>query len=905
MKVLTQFLLITSLLFTLSTNETPRLDPDDLITPQASLPEVSKLVKKLIEAKDLTLIRSIITENPHLVSTELIEAILQAREIDPAINGAQKTEAINRALLGLSQRVNHRKGMLIAINHLGIIYTEQKRYDLAIEYHKHCLPILRQIGDKFWLGKTHRLIGRIYYIQKNYFAAREHFVVNFKLAQEIGNPYYLALANNMLGTAFEESQLFNEAIRYYKESLAISRAITQPPPDANLPRLIGDTLIRYGRTYVGSGQFHQSLIVYRQTVDHWRQIAESPEQISVLAAALNSLGYASFEARLYQQAIEASTESHAIAEKLKRDDLLALSSRVIALAHSSMRNHTEAIKAINEAKRFAEKSEQTEIQRIIYRVEGIVYYAAKQPEFARQAFDKAIKLVEQQQSRVPFSIETGPSSMGYPSSSYGWMVALMVSQKQTEEALKYSEMVKSRALLNLLNNPKHKETGLIPKQYLEEHQQLTRQILKLEIEISKKQFAALPDSTGIAKLQPQLDEASQSLAKLAKKVDQVLLDTSENGLKSTNLTKQDLKSLLPNDQTAMLQFAISEEQAFLFVATKSSGEVDLQAYPLILKNNEIASAVKNFRNLITNRDRTNELGLAARDLHDKLLGAAQAQLKNKNELIIVPDGPLWELPFQALKTADNHYLIERCAISYAPSFSVLQMASKRQPSRPAQLDLLAFGNPFLAKREGLTTPNGFTIDPLDNLQDAETLVKKISRLHNTATSNVLIGKLATEEKFKLLAPKYRIIILAAHGLFGDLDPMRSSIVLAQTGRKTRDDGFLEAREIATMKLSAEMAVLSACDTGRGQIRDGEGIVGLPWAIFVAGCPTTVVSQWKVDSVGTADLMTLMYSHLYRNNRQATKAEALQKAAISMLNSTNKDFHHPFYWAGFILFGKAN
>jgi CHAT domain-containing protein len=911
-KVTTQFLLAISLLSSLVANDAPRPYFNNLITIQASRPDIPNLVKKLTEAESLSQIQAIVTEHQQLVSWDLAEAMLQTKEIDPLTSPADKikVQRLNQTLLGLSQRVNHRKGIAVAINHLGIIHSQYSRYDLANEYHKHSLLLLTEPEDQLWLSKTYRIIGLNYYRQKNFSAMRAQYEANFELAKKGNVPYYLAQALYLLGVAYEENELFKEAIRYYEDSLAISRKIISPPSQANLPVLIRDTFIRSGRANLGAGQYKQAISNYEQVIDYWRQIPSSPDQESALASALNSLGYASFMAKQYPQAIESSTKSYEIALKLQKDDLLALASRVIALAHSAMGNHSEAVKMIIEARQFAEKearkypekSEPKEIKRIVYGVEGIVRYAANQPEIARKSLEEAIKLTEQQQALVPLTLDAGPSSMGYPSSYYGWMVALMVSQNQPEEALKYSEMVKGRALYNLLYNPKDKDTGLIPKEDLVKRDQLTDKVLKLEIEISKRQFAALPDDTAIADLQLQFRETLESLAKVVKKIEQELQATSKNGIQAFNLN---LKSLLHNDRTALLQFAITEEQAFLFVATKSAGEVELQAYSLILTNDQIEKKVKNFRSLIMGKDQTNDLGTASRELHDNLLGKAQAQLKNKTELIIVPDGPLWELPFQALKTADNHYLIEQAAISYVPSFGVLQKASQQQPDHSPKLDLLAFGNPFLAKRTGLTTSTGEAIEPLDNLQNAEFLVKKISQLHNPATSNVFIGKMATEEKFKALAPKYRIIFLASHGLFGSLDPMRSSIVLAQNGVKTPDDGFLEAREIARMHLSAEMVVLSACDSGRGQMREGEGIVGLPWAIFAAGCPTTVVSQWQVDSLATANLISSMYSKLGRNNKQATKAEALQKAAITMLNGSNKDFRHPYYWASFILFGKAN
>ena len=137
--------------------------------------------------------------------------------------------------------------------------------------------------------------------------------------------------------------------------------------------------------------------------------------------------------------------------------------------------------------------------------------------------------------------------------------------------------------------------------------------------------------------------------------------------------------------------------------------------------------------------------------------------------------------------------------------------------------------------------------------------------------------------------------------------MYSHLVLARNGAaggSNHDDGLLEAWELMKLDLKADLVVLSACETARGRVGAGEGLIGLNWALFVAGSPTTVVSQWKVASGATRQLMTDFHRHLKagpgRPLARATKAEALRAAASRMLQSTAH--RHPFYWAGFILVG---
>ena len=146
------------------------------------------------------------------------------------------------------------------------------------------------------------------------------------------------------------------------------------------------------------------------------------------------------------------------------------------------------------------------------------------------------------------------------------------------------------------------------------------------------------------------------------------------------------------------------------------------------------------------------------------------------------------------------------------------------------------------------------------------------------------------------ASKYRILHLATHGLSDAEKPLYSHVLLAAD---TADDGLVEGREIADSELNAEMVVLSACETARGREIDGEGIVGLAWSFSAAGVPTVIASSWKVDSVNTTELMIDFYTAA-RETKNPSKAQALRRAALRKL--AVEKTRHPFYWAGFSVFG---
>jgi CHAT domain-containing protein len=167
------------------------------------------------------------------------------------------------------------------------------------------------------------------------------------------------------------------------------------------------------------------------------------------------------------------------------------------------------------------------------------------------------------------------------------------------------------------------------------------------------------------------------------------------------------------------------------------------------------------------------------------------------------------------------------------------------------------------------------------------------------------ARLQTEDKAqeaiaKSEAGNYRYLHFATHGLFNDAVPMLSSVVLAQPPKDSAEDGFLTAREIFNLDLKADLVVLSACDTARGEKKSGEGVVGLTWALFVAGAPSQVVSQWAVNDAGTAKLMQAFYANL---KAKQPKGAALRAAELSLLK--DGEHGHPYYWAPFILFGEWN
>ena len=325
----------------------------------------------------------------------------------------------------------------------------------------------------------------------------------------------------------------------------------------------------------------------------------------------------------------------------------------------------------------------------------------------------------------------------------------------------------------------------------------------------------------------------------------------------------------------------------------------LEVYPIALKKEDLKKKADEFLAIVSDSSINLDYKDKSRELYDVLLASAREQLKGKTSLVFIPDSILWEIPFQALITPENRFLIEDFTISYAPSLTVLREMNKSQSHLSKNPKLLAFGNP------ALNSPNIATIEKgrggkLDPLPSAEKEVDFLAKIYGAKQSTIYKNNRATETIFKADSKGFDILHFATHGILNNENPMYSALVLSLADN-SNEDGLLEAWELMEMNLDADLAVLSACETGRGEASIGEGIVGLSWAFFVAGTPRMVVSQWKIESASTAELM----GEFHRQLRLAPNnliAKSLQTTMRNQLEKSNR--RHPFYWSGFISIGKS-
>jgi CHAT domain-containing protein len=222
--------------------------------------------------------------------------------------------------------------------------------------------------------------------------------------------------------------------------------------------------------------------------------------------------------------------------------------------------------------------------------------------------------------------------------------------------------------------------------------------------------------------------------------------------------------------------------------------------------------------------------------------------------------------------------------------------------------LLAVGDPDYLPGPGSVLPGGRRYDnalrdiyldegfELSSLPHTQKEVSRVARCFPGGQVDILLDSQANEEGIKSRPlNEYRIIHFACHGFLDEMIPMRSALVLSLDD-DSEEDGFLQAREIANLKLDAELVVLSACQTGKGRLENSEGVFGLPRMFFYAGARSIISSLWKINDKSTSEIMPEFYRHLAAGE---TKARSLRLAKLDMMKSR---FSHPFYWAAFILNG---
>ena len=358
-----------------------------------------------------------------------------------------------------------------------------------------------------------------------------------------------------------------------------------------------------------------------------------------------------------------------------------------------------------------------------------------------------------------------------------------------------------------------------------------------------------------------------------------------------------------------MEYFVGKEHVYVFLITTQQFFVDRVKFGI----DEIMD-IERLRKLITSQvfsdsNSVVEIHSLSLALYQKYLAPFIEHMETGiTELTIIPDGQFNYLPFELLLTKDPYiiqdgskdlvYLIKEFSIQYGYSASLLFGAGSPQNTSPSK-GLIAFAPSYPSKSHGLAgnTKFGRFRDQISGLKWNG---PEIIKIQNHIGGELFAGPDATEHVFKSKVQEFNVIHLAMHALVDDEDPMNSKLVFTQK-KDSLEDNMLHAYELYNMNIPANLAVLSACETGYGKMAKGEGVMSLARAFSYAGCPSVVMSHWSVNDAATAKLMGYFYKYLADGQE---KHVALRNAKLEFLEQADPAQAHPYFWGGFVLVGDA-
>ena len=776
-------------------------------------------------------------------------------------------EALGQSL-EIDSAAGNKGGMAGTLAAIGNVYLSRGDNIQAQSHYLRSQALFEKLGEQARVAAVLMHRGVIYQKQGDTSQARRFFEQSRELYEKVGSRSGVASALTNMGNIELARKHSDEAIRIFERILPIYE-------DLGDQRNIGAVFLNIASAHAQKDHLGEATKWAEQSLKVYEAIGDKPGMVTAL---LNLAVQAETSGQPEPFVILLASRTATIAEEL--GDLSAYASAETIRGQSLLTLGRKAEAGAS-------------LERAIRATETLASQIAGDSRQQQRFFDTGGRFIP-----------------------YHLMVELLVSEGEFEEAFRYAQRSKARTLSAILTHGRDRIVDELSEreQFLE--RRLKQRMNSLGAQLLYEQTRTAPEESRVDALRKHLAQARLGFeayqGELRAKYPRLAARRGEG----RPVTPAELRKQLVDDQTALLEFLVSESQTWLFVMTKDK---PLDVFSIDVTADELRKEGKRWREQIVGFH-PRERDTAVR-IHERLLSPAAEILKGKTRLVIAPDGPLWEIPFAALSPAPGQRLIEQAAVSLSPSLSVLiQMDQKRDKSGGVPPRLLAIGNPSWAAADGRGVSGSHS-----PLVEAEKEVRQIAAIYGAEHSTLLIGPDAKEGTIKSEAERGDVLHFATHGVLDGNSPLYSFLLLARnkgpnwesTGED--DDGMLAAHEILNMNLRADLAVLSACDTARGDIRRGEGVIGISWAFLAAGCPSTIAGLWKVEDIATKTLMIEFHRNL--REKGMSKADALRHAQRSMLRrfdlktgklrslgskSIRLSFKDaatpPFLWAGFVLIG---
>ncbi|MEO6050318.1 MAG: tetratricopeptide repeat protein, partial [Pyrinomonadaceae bacterium] len=563
-----------------------------------------------------------------------------------------------------------------ALGRIGNSYAVKGDYVTALEYHARAVAIREQLGDLFGLGQSYNNLGIINYRQGDLIAAAANYVRSLEIATSFDDKDGLGITYYNLGIVYFEMGDFSRAMTLYSRSLALFEEIDAGGGIEGVSTNIANLYIAqgnydlarsyldraskihdktgkeipqyalgsFGDSYKGEGNFEKAIDYYQKLL----AFKEKGDNKDSLAETLVNIGNCYL---LIPDGVKAA-ENFERALKLTEStgNHVWMFQSLIGLAETQLirRDFQAALQSADLARSHYEKLSGTRESWELHLALGRAHRGLGHKGEARADFERAVSIVEGLRSRLAGGSSEQQGFLRDNVSPYRSMVDILVSNSSAVEALKYSELVKARTLLDALQSGKVKIDRSVTPQESAKEQLFRNELVSYRTQIERE--------TGKTNVEPNVVTALQNqLAKKRLEFEdfQIRLYASHPELKTQRgemkpISLDEAGTLLPDATSAAIEFAVADDKAFVFVITKDASNIpSLSVYPINIRQNDLTSKVEKYRSTLAAGDL--DFQKQSRELYDLLLKPAALQLAGKTNVVIVPDGSLWDLPFQALQ----------------------------------------------------------------------------------------------------------------------------------------------------------------------------------------------------------------------------------------------------------------
>jgi tetratricopeptide (TPR) repeat protein/CHAT domain-containing protein len=824
---------------------------------------------------------------------------------DEALDFYRRTLDIQEQALaaaGPAPTMLQQRGVASAHQAVGMVLKEQGDYPSAIAALERARARYKAYDDRSGVSNVERQIGECYRAEGAFGHAVRHLLGALEVAGQIradardaANEARILAA---IGEIYGLQQRYAAALDYFGRSLALVEKTRNRESLADVIGGIGGVHFLRGALDEALDHYRRSLAI-REELGDMRACALTLAQIGLVLAAQDKHdeSRATFEKSLLRAQASGGGEAAAIA--------LAL----LASADAALGKPDSALELAARAAAQGADAGSPDVVARSKLVAGDAHRLRGELDRAEAAVREAIVTVERLKAAGTRADER---FFGDTIAPYLSMVSLLVEQKRTDDAfvvLERARQVRMQALLEDAVIAK----GLSPEEN-EEERRLRKRVVTLRAQVRKANGQPGADRQRLARLSDDLTAAVE-----AQQVFETRLYQSHPDLRV--LRARAGQELLPagaepvvDGATAVLEYAVTENATYLFALTrepaKAAGGVRtrtspaaplvVRVYTIAVKPTDLVRRVAAFREALAAS--ATDIDLPARDLYDLLLAPAAAQVAGARRLLVVPDGILWALPFQALRSPEGRYVIEDRAVAYGGSLAALAaVARSERRVPPAQGPrVAAFGlaspGPAAAALLALLRPDVKLLATAQAEREAQDLALPSA----PGAVRARVGPEAQAEKARQAAATAPAIHLAVPALLVDASPMHSPIAFAPQTEGSGRDGLVETAQVMEWDVASRLVVLTRVHGDPGAQNAGAAARAMAWAWFVAGAPATVLTQWVVDTPHTSVLMRGFHRRLLpASGTPPRPSEALRQAILSTLAGSGR---HPFHWAGFTVMG---